>query len=139
VPISCIYCTEKLHRSCCCYAQLEKFTTADLLDQAKEAIGLTQGWLVARASRALRGAAWPVPFWRSEGTAWCFRFALAETDSQAAKRVKKKKNKQPLIAEDQPRTSVPQLSLRRNVNPPGRGLLHHTVVGRLSHNLQCLC
>jgi hypothetical protein len=47
-----------------------------------------------------------------------FRFDLAETDSQAAKRVRTE------IAEGQPRTSVPQLSLRRNVNPPGRGPLH---------------
>jgi hypothetical protein len=28
------------------------------------------------------------------------------------------------LAEDQPRTSVPQLPLRRNVSPPGRGPLH---------------
>jgi hypothetical protein len=47
-----------------------------------------------------------------------FRFALAETDSQAAKRVRTE------TAGDQPRTSVPQLPLRRNVAPPGRGPLH---------------
>jgi hypothetical protein len=46
------------------------------------------------------------------------RFALAETDSQAAKRVMTE------IAGGQPRTSVPQLPLRRNVSPPGRGPLH---------------
>jgi hypothetical protein len=105
---------------------------------------------VARTSRALRGAAWSVPFWRSEGTAHCVVFPLRFgrdrlTSSQASK---KKKDKQPLIPEDQPRTSVPQLSLRRNVNPPGRGLLHfsfptpslgpqragkgHTVVGAMA-------
>jgi hypothetical protein len=27
---------------------------------------------------------------------------------------------------DQPRTSVPQLPLRRSANPPGRGPLHYT-------------
>jgi hypothetical protein len=30
----------------------------------------------------------------------------------------------PNARDDQPRTSVPQLSLRRSVNPPGRGPLH---------------
>jgi hypothetical protein len=30
----------------------------------------------------------------------------------------------PNARDDQPRTSVPQLPLRRSVNPPGRGPLH---------------
>jgi hypothetical protein len=30
--------------------------------------------------------------------------------------------------DDQPRTSFPQLSLRRSVNPPGRGPLHHRAI-----------
>ena len=69
----------------------------DLLDQAKEAIDLTQGWLVARTSRALRGAAWSVPFWRSEGTAHCVVFPLRfgtdrlTSSSQASKKKPKKR------------------------------------------------
>jgi hypothetical protein len=35
----------------------------------------------------------------------------------------------PNARDDQPRTSVPQLSLRRSVNPPGRGPLHGRCAG----------
>jgi hypothetical protein len=36
----------------------------------------------------------------------------------------------PNARDDQPRTSVPQLSLRRSVNPPGRGPLHFSWLAR---------
>jgi hypothetical protein len=64
---------------------------------------------VARTSRALRGAAWPVPFWRSEGTAHCVVFSASLWQRPTHKQPSelKKNNKQPLIAEDQPRTTVP--------------------------------
>ena len=62
---------------------------------------------MARTSRALRGAAWPVPFWRSEGTAHCVVFSASLWQRPTHKQPSelKKNNKQPLIAEDQPRTS----------------------------------
>jgi hypothetical protein len=57
-----------------------------------------------------------------------FRFALAETDSQAAKLAKRVRTE--IAPGGQSRTSVPQLPLRRNVSPPGRGPLHMQCIRR---------
>jgi hypothetical protein len=58
---------------------------------------------------------------------------VASCKLQIAARINLIKNISPTppnARDDQPRTSVPQLPLRRSVDPPGRGPLHLRIVIR---------